>query len=564
FSSNRNGNHDIWVIELDSHNPTVDLSIQDIRPVQVIFNCDLDENGIVDFVAGKPFAVQVKVSISNAEAVEYIVYELLMDGKSSAKGVTNLIDDSFVIYPDDTFDEGTHVITVKINAYNQINEVDENNNVLSETVNVHNINKLDLVYIPVDKTALGALNLNPASYGPLDLDKYESTVEDSNLFIKATYPIPELVSEKVNVEYYGSDIPFVGTLSDMIDIWLMGELITDTLADRSIGVVPHGYFKYHLLDDASGLYYWPINAGLVEVEFPTTTAHEIGHSYGLRLPIIGPGEEYNTNPNDRNSNGIWVNEKQFMSYKMCFMNSGQIFSSSRLTSASLDRWVCDDDYEDLFVSFLTSYTPTTSLPFTKDNVILCSGVVYKNGTIDLMPTYFVENGFADEVPSGDYSLKMFDMNEDVISEILFDVQFFVTADSSGTIETDFSGFAFVASYPEETTSISIEHEGETLVKFNPHSKLLHDAVDSIPDEGFAKNPNQRRNTLHNKIDAFEKLLDERSYEEAQLKLEGDIKDKVEKWVVDDYQTDNPLQLSKEEVLALISEEEARIELISGQ
>ncbi|AKB32213.1 hypothetical protein MSSIH_1523 [Methanosarcina siciliae HI350] len=574
---NVTGNHgerDYWVVKLepDENEDETDLSILDINPVQVIYGCDIDEDKIVDLVAGKPIAVDVGTylhvdRLEDLDLDQSIAFELLIDGQTCGREEKTIREleehrqTNIIFYPNQALEAGEHTIEAKMTP--DIDDWDKDNNMLSETVEVKDTNDLYLVYVPIDETELGYFNLNPSSYGPIDMEEYASTVEDSGRFINATYPISKLTNTPMECKYYGSDLPsgsydwltLGGVVSDMLYIWEAGEFFTLTFADRSVGIVPDGYFEYHhIVNNPVGLYLWPINAGLVEVGYPTTTAHEIGHTYGLRLPVTGAGEEYYLK-NPPYANGIWVSEKIPYTNELCFMNYAPM-------KYSLSRWVCDEDYEDLFKSFSTSYTPTTSLPLT--NVILCSGIVYKNDTIDLMPTYFVENGITDKVPSGDYSLKILDMNKDVLDETDFDVQFFVTSDSVGTIETDVSGFAFVANYPEEASTILIQHEDKTLVEFNPHSKLLHDAIDSIPNEGFVKNPEESRKALHAKINAFEKMLEEGSFEEAQVKLEDDIEDKVKKWVVDNYQKDNPLQLSKEEVLYLINEEEDRLKIISGQ
>lgn len=65
-----------------------------------------------------------------------------------------------------------------------------------------------------------------------------------------------------------------------------------------------------------------------------------------------------------------------------------------------------------------------------------------------------------------------------------------------------------------------------MIEINPNSKLLHDAVDSIPDHGFINNPEQRRNALHNKINAVEKMIKEGNYKGAVNILEFDVRDKL--------------------------------------
>jgi len=129
------------------------------------------------------------------------------------------------------------------------------------------------------------------------------------------------------------------------------------------------------------------------------------------------------------------------------------------------------------------------------------------------------------------------------------------------VKTDSAPFVFAIPYSENTSRIQIQYKEEMLIKINPNTKLLHDGVDSIPDHGFINNPEQHRNALHNKIEAVEKMIEQDNLKGAVNKLKFDIKDKLEKWLVDDYQKENPEQLSKVEVIELIR---AVIDRLSNQ
>jgi hypothetical protein len=104
------------------------------------------------------------------------------------------------------------------------------------------------------------------------------------------------------------------------------------------------------------------------------------------------------------------------------------------------------------------------------------------------------------------------------------------------------------SVPPDAAKIVIRY-GDTTVAFNPLTRLLHDAVDSIPDYGFINNPQQRRKALHNKIDAVENMLAAGNFKGALEKLKHDIKLTIEKWLKD-YTTETPLKLTKQQILHL--------------
>lgn len=90
-----------------------------------------------------------------------------------------------------------------------------------------------------------------------------------------------------------------------------------------------------------------------------------------------------------------------------------------------------------------------------------------------------------------------------------------------------------------------------MTEVTPTTELIHDAIDLIPSYGFIKNAEQRRNALHNKVDAVEKMLKGKNKQGAKNKLENDIKDKLEKWLIT-YEKENVLQYSKEEIIELVN------------
>lgn len=47
------------------------------------------------------------------------------------------------------------------------------------------------------------------------------------------------------------------------------------------------------------------------------------------------------------------------------------------------------------------------------------------------------------------------------------------------------------------------------------------------------------------------MLDKNNIKGAIHKLRHDVKDKIEKWLVDDYQKEDPLQYSKNEMIDLV-------------
>ena len=157
----------------------------------------------------------------------------------------------------------------------------------------------------------------------------------------------------------------------------------------------------------------------------------------------------------------------------------------------------------------------------------------------------MENVSADYPFPDNASLLVLDWGGRVIDSVNFSVWFIVFVESLGAVEMDPAPFAFLAPFPPDAAKIFIRY-GDTTVEFNPLTKLLHDAVDSIPDYGFINNPEQRRKALHNKIDAVENMLTAGNFKGALEKLKHDIKPTIEKWLKDydrnpttTHQTTNP-------------------------
>lgn len=190
-----------------------------------------------------------------------------------------------------------------------------------------------------------------------------------------------------------------------------------------------------------------------------------------------------------------------------------------------------------------------------------SGIISKDGTIQLGKSYLAENGTIDYIIPGDYSIQILDVEGQILINVPFSAPFEIYIDPITSVETGVTGFAFTIPYPEEAFKIKIQYKDEVLTEFNPSTKLLYDAVDLIPNYGFVNNPEQRGKTLHHKIDAVEKIIEENNIKGAIQKLEHDIKDKIKKWLVDDYQKENPEQLSKVEIIELIDEIIYRLSLM---
>lgn len=533
-----------------------DLWISEIKPVQVTWSPDIDGDGKVDLVAGKATMVRVHIGMKDHEELPEdtpLEVELVFDGHRYWKPTTigELQANKHVdFYPYAPTNLGDQVITATVDPPNWIQESDETNNDGEPIeISVKDTTGLYLYYIPIDepRTYFGMA----PGYGPVDMGEFSNSATQSGKFISATYPVAE--GEFTNIwtssKYYGDPIPFVTSIiEDAIGIWLQGEWETLTRADISVGIVPVGYFTYHLDPECpeeyapKGIRFPGIDAVIATVGYWTAPAHEVGHAFGdLRLDK----EEYHIEKPGKKAEGFWVAEHREISNGACFMGKAGAYDSFNHRESYDERpiWICDEDYAQLFRKVRVD-------PADPD-MLLVSGMISKNGTVELGRFFMVENGQADPLVPGDYSIEILDTQGQVLMNIPFHTAFKAYLEPYDILDIDYAGFTLAIPYSEATSRIRIQHNGENLIEVNPNTKLLHDAVDSIPDHGYINNPDQRRNALHNKIDALEKMIERGGLTFAMLKLERDVKCILQKWLVDDYSVESPLQLTKVEVISLV-------------
>jgi hypothetical protein len=526
-----------------------DLTIKKITPIQVVYDVDINKDGKIDLVQGKATAIMVNVTgFQNLDPNVVIEVALTFEGKTyvESKTVEELLRDERIIFYVTPSQLGDQKITAVVDPYNKIQEINETNNKAETTVTIKDTRGLSLAYYRI---------VGP--YGAPSNEEFMDTALHNSIFIKATYPVAD------GELYYRTMGDVNGTtIKGFVQLDVIYLAYTNWLqngGDRAIGIVPNNYFSYH------GIYAVGISvplsvksAVLVTEGYWTTAAHEIGHTFGLwiKIPFISK-EEYEINPPGNPARGYWVERKMDIINGICFMGYATESPRTFMYNATHHVWVDNEDYEILFKSFRIGGWFDLFDPEFRWAVTV-GGLIYRNGTIRLAPLYYVENASADYPFPGNASLLVLDWGGRVIDSVNFSVWFIAFVEPLGAVEMDPAPFAFLAPFPPDAAKIVIRY-GNTTVEFNPLTKLLHDAVDSIPDYGFINNPQQLRKALHNKIDAVENMLTAGNFKGALEKLKHDIKPTIEKWLKD-YTTKTPLQLTKQQILHLIDQIIWRINL----
>ncbi len=85
-------------------------------------------------------------------------------------------------------------------------------------------------------------------------------------------------------------------------------------------------------------------------------------------------------------------------------------------------------------------------------------------------------------------------------------------------------------------TVEIVHAGQVITRVAATTKLLHDAVASIPDAGFREHPAQRRKELFKKIDALDKKLAKKDFSEAREILHDEIREDLLEDLINGYPT----------------------------
>ena len=520
-----------------------DLSIERIKPIQVVEGVDINDDGRIDLVKGKPTVIRIFPELDNPDLVENdrsITVTLIFEGHTLSSTITSIelkdlafADASIDFYavPQNASDSA---IVGTIDYGNSVSEENESNNSLQIEISVKETNFLRIPYFEIPDCATPFGVGRCYGNGP-NVEKARSTVENSNEFIKATFPVaPDRYVSELMGQFNGSPIPgLVGILYDVIDVQTLSKLV-DPNSDRGVAIVPYNYFQYHRLN-ISGIT-WPHLGAIVEEGHWTTTAHELGHTLGSLWLSPFPGEEYDANPPGNIARGFWVEEKKPIENATCFMGLAYDFETFE------DNWIDNGDYESLFKKFLVNESDP--------EILLISGVVSKDDSIELRNWYRLPEGTIDQSVVGDYTVQLLNASGGIVDEFPFDVSFVASARGSDALELDASGFVLAIPYHEKIVSLKILRSGKLIIEKDVTTKLLRDAINSIPTSGLDKNGEQRRSTLLNKVDVVEKMIKAGDLNSAHDKIKFDIRDKLVKWLID-YKTSSPFELSKTSIIELV-------------
>lgn len=435
---------------------------------------------------------------------------------------------------------------------------------------------------------------------------YDKTIEAGEGYLNAVFPVGNVKIQKGTSHYDpgiikagpSSTTMLNGAFHDAFSLWRLGRKDRSNKVDRIIAVVPPKwfgkYFNYQTLGVplepglGFGILFGMVNSVVfIENNYALAIPHKMQHSYDFDkerynlfscsgdecAPFFADTTKYISKQcNDysldiRNlyklpptgqcflcrgtsTSGYWIQKNKEVAKSIDYMGSGSdilatntaFYPDHIFTNPANSRWTTKENFLNLFKEFRVS----------KDDpeVLLVMGIMGQDKTATITGMFREPLGEVDESTEGDGAIRVLDKIGTTIIEFPFKIDFSVTHIPK---KLDYAPFAFAIPYPSDAAIVQVVQDGKVLMQANTSSTLLRDAIVAIPDNGFDKNPSQRRNALLNKVEALDKLLTNKEYIEVLDKLRNDIRKNLDSWLADNYPTQLPLEYTKTDILGLVDE-----------
>jgi hypothetical protein len=417
-----------FAISLDSAPPAnLDYDLADMTPTfaQSAWSTDINGDGTIDLVYGKPAAVMVNFTESASSDVS-ISLNFLGDSygpitKNVAELASNSVFSFYPIVPDVVGDATlTGSYSVVGGGSGSLPSVDVT---IKETTGP----PIAYSYLyRVDKKG------NPTDYESVTLDDFLLTIGNSTSLINTTYPVSNLLTDEDYVGVEGAKAgsrrdPFKGLLEDALAVAQDAQLRMGGSA-VGIGIGPNNagiddYFAFHGFPGAAGISFGPSVKGVLILDgYYGGIAHEVAHTYGL---YYGMPEEYQSNPlYGLITSGVHVETGEWM--------TGYDIMGAVAYGTLEDTWIDSDTFAQLFTAMAND--PEDPM------VLLASGIINSNGTVEFPNTWYsLETGYPEsELIPGDYSLIIVLENGTEI-ETSFDAQFQVQIGGYPAVEVGTDG-----------------------------------------------------------------------------------------------------------------------------
>ncbi len=432
-------------------------------PVQAACPISIDGDSAVDLVLGKPMTILVNLTgLPQANGQISVSFN---GGPISTMQVSvdDIINKRVISFP--TMVPNTAIKNKQVTGTYTLGT--QTGSLTPTPVTVKATNDLRLYFVWLD---------NPA-YGHVDEQTFMNNVRNITAFINATYPVKNVT---VYASYNGKSVTGVsGPFSTLAKG--KAAIETDCTAVRDacskyglakniytigIGICPNNtalgkpdYFSHKgtATQNYSGAVGFSKGAGTKGVVvldgYYGGGAHEVGHTFKL---YYGIPEQYSGQykaTGGMPSNGIWAQQQQWRT-GISFMGL-------------IEKGSVDTTWED---NIYTYYWLFKNLTVTANDpeIIQTNGLIHQNGTVEITSDWYRTMGTADLIDPGNYSLRFADAENNTLSEVDFDAEFFCNIDGGfsvgqdiiedprfGTQESETASFAFAVEYPPETAKIEI-------------------------------------------------------------------------------------------------------------
>jgi hypothetical protein len=405
--------------------------------------------------------------------------------------------------------------------------------------------------------AVGLLNLDYFNimYDGTTVADFGVMVNQTQKYLRAVYPLSSSSPmDLAEYQYIGGtafSAPLDGPTGDLMYLSLVA---FKSGANRTIGIAPDAYFQHYFPPKPGepllyGLARRALNAALVRDGYVETAAHELAHTYGLYWPIDlyqYPGNAACSGPNAIYDNtvvpgGFWLETGTIVNGAFNYMCNSPDFG---LPSSSPSLWTTVGDWSYLFGKFAASGGDP--------EVLLVGGYVAIDGSAAFGPVFQNSTGTVTASSSSDYAVRVLDGAGVVISTVGFTPDFNMDEQPAGIQSSNLAPFVLSLGYPSGAAQIQIAHGNTVLTGMNIASGLLYNVIKMLPDAAFDV-PSQRRNALLNKIAALDAQLSAGAIQGARNSLQNDLENSLQNWLVDGYTVQNPLEYTKDQIIALVNE-----------
>lgn len=449
-------------------------------------------------------------------------------------------------------------------ASSEANESDSTNNDAASSAYPVKDTLFSMVYTQVECPRSGSCATDPLDYGSIPPFELSDAVTFGDLQVSGSFPVSDggfsspfckdAVGRDCRVsgdsrKCTGSDTDLsmcAGMRSDFARARVDARAFQPSM-QRVVLLLPKDYLLYHRFRNNSGWFFPGINdLAVVKAESPSgnnpfalhfnTIPHELVHSFGSLAHVP-------TSPDP----GYWVGCRP--GFPRCEAGTTNLMNPA--AAEPPQAWIDEPTYAGLLLPQLKVGVDPTVLDIT--------GTWKRNGSVEIDFMLEFPGGIASPVVgSGTGAIELMDDAGGVLVTRSVDLDFrFQSEDEHSTILSSDVGMIGVAlDYPPETAIVRFRDADRVILEIDPLSRTLRDAIRAIPDRGYAKNPAERRAALLAKVGALEGLIAKKKFLPAVESLEKDIRDKVEKWIIE-YQG-QPSELSKTKVLEQIDRVSARL------